>query len=48
MDDLVTSEVRRQWAKRAEQWKKEKEARKKLMKDVIDTRRKQIEERSEF
>lgn len=45
LDSLVTAEVAKQWAKRVEQWRREKEARKKLMQDVIDTRRKQIEEK---
>ena len=33
------------WAKRLQQWKTEKAARKKLLQDVIDTRKKQIEEK---
>ena len=48
LDSLVTAEVAKQWAKRVEQWRREKEARKKLMQDVIDTRRKQIEEKCTY
>ena len=45
LDALIDSEVKAQWQKRLEQWKKEKEARKKLMQDVLDTRKKQIQEK---
>ena len=45
LDSLVNEEVQRQWAKRVEQWRKEREARKKLMQDVLDTRKKQIQEK---
>ncbi len=45
LDALLTAEVEKQWAKRMEQWRKEKEARSKLMKDVMDTRRSQIQQK---
>lgn len=45
LDALVNSEVEKQWGKRVEQWRKEKEARRKLMQDVLDTRKKQIQEK---
>ena len=45
LDALITSEVEKQWAKRAEQWKREREARAKLMKDVLDTRKQQIKDK---
>ena len=45
LDTLITSEVEKQWAKRAEQWKREREARAKLMKDVLDTRKQQIKDK---
>ena len=47
LDALVNSEVEKQWAKRLEQWRKEREARKKLMQDVLNERKKQIEEKCE-
>lgn len=48
LDALVNEEVQKQWAKRVEQWRKEREARKKLVQDVLDTRKKQIQERCEY
>ena len=48
VDALVNSEVEKQWGKRLEQWRKEREARKKLMQDVLNERKKQIEEKCEF
>lgn len=45
LDALVNAEVQKQWAKRVEQWRMERQARKKLMQDVLDTRKKQIQER---
>lgn len=48
VDALVNSEVEKQWAKRLEQWRKEREARKKLMQDVLNERKKQVEEKREF
>lgn len=43
---MLNAEVNRQWEKRFEQWRKEKEARTSLMKQVFDTRRQQIENKS--
>ncbi|XP_074851889.1 cilia- and flagella-associated protein 53 [Carettochelys insculpta] len=47
MDKLLEEEMEKTWAKKAEQMRLEKEARKQLMKDVLDTRRLQIEEKLE-
>ncbi|XP_038258770.1 cilia- and flagella-associated protein 53 isoform X1 [Dermochelys coriacea] len=47
MDKLLEEEMEKSWAKKAEQMRLEKEARKRLMKDVLDTRRLQIEEKLE-
>ena len=47
LDALVNSDVEKQWGKRLEQWRKEREARKKLMQDVLEYRKRQIEEKSE-
>ena len=44
-DQLVTVEVEKQWSKRVAHWKMEKEARKRLMEDVIQTRKQQIKEK---
>ena len=46
LEKMLNVEVNRQWEKRLEQWRKEKDARASLMKEVFDTRRKQIEEKS--
>ena len=48
LDALVNEEVQKQWAKRVKQWRMEREARKKLLQDVLDTRKKQIQERREY
>lgn len=45
LDVLIQAEVEKQWARRLEQWRQEKAARKKLMQDVLNTRKKQIEEK---
>ena len=45
LDALINSEVAKQWAKRAEQWKREREARAKLMQEVIESRKQQIQEK---
>ena len=45
LDSLLTAEVEKQWAKRTQQWRKEREARRKLMDDVLKTRRQQIKEK---
>lgn len=48
MDALLTAEVEQQWGKRVAQWRKEKEARRKLMDDVMQTRRQQVQEKCEM
>jgi len=45
LDTIIQEEVEKQWARRIEQWRQEKAARKKLMQDVLDTRKKQVEEK---
>lgn len=45
LDALIQEEVEKQWARRLEQWRQEKAARKKLMQDVLNTRKEQIEEK---
>ena len=45
LDALIQGEVEKQWARRIEQWRQEKAARKKLMQDVLNTRKQQIEEK---
>lgn len=47
LDAIVSAEVERQWSKRIEQWKREAEARKKLLRSVLDGRHKQVEEKRE-
>lgn len=45
LDEMVSAEVERQWAQRLAQWRKEKEARRKLMQDVMQTRQEQIKQK---
>lgn len=45
MEQLMESELQQAWARREGQWRLEKAARDRLMKDVIDTRRLQIQEK---
>ncbi|MEE6508743.1 hypothetical protein FKM82_022807 [Ascaphus truei] len=45
MDKLIEADLERTWAKQAEQLRLEKEARNRLMKDVMDTRRLQIQDK---
>lgn len=45
LDVLIQEEVEKQWARRLEQWRQEKVARRKLMQDVLDTRKRQVEEK---
>ncbi|XP_040277026.1 cilia- and flagella-associated protein 53 [Bufo bufo] len=47
MEKLIEAELEKSWAKRAEQLRLEKEARNRLMKDVMETRRRQINEKLE-
>lgn len=44
-DKLLNEEMAKVWAKKAEQMRLEKEARKQLLKDVLNTRQLQIEEK---
>lgn len=44
-EQLFESELQQAWARREAQWRQEKTARDRLMKDVIDTRRLQIQEK---
>ncbi|NXD09456.1 CFA53 protein, partial [Nothocercus nigrocapillus] len=46
-DKLLEEEMAKAWAKKSEQLRLEKEARKQLLRDVLDTRQLQIEEKSE-
>ena len=45
LDRLVEEDVKMMWAKRLHQWRLEKEARHRLMQDVMETRRKQLQEK---
>lgn len=48
LEAVITVEVEKQWSRRLEQWRKEKEARNKLMQDVLDSRKKQIQEKCKY
>ena len=45
LDAIVNAEVEKQWAKRAAQWKQEAQARQKLLQDVLNTRKMQLQEK---
>lgn len=45
IDRMISAEVERQWQKRLSQWAKERNARKRLMEEVLAIRRQQVEER---
>ncbi len=47
LDALLNEEIQKQWAKRVNQWRMEREARKKLLQNVLETRKKQIQEKCE-
>lgn len=42
LDELISTEVEKQWQVKIEKWKKEKQARDKLMKDVLEIRKTQV------
>ena len=46
LDSMINAEVEKQWQVRLNQWNREKEARRKLLREVVDTRKKQIQEKS--
>lgn len=48
LDTIVTSEVEKQWNKRAEQWQREADARKELLHDVMETRKQQVQRKCMF
>lgn len=48
VDKLLKEERAKVWAKKAEQTRLEKEAREQLLKNVLDTRQLQIEEKSKW
>lgn len=47
LDSVVSAEVEKQWSRRVDQWKRESEARKKLLKDVLETRKQQVQQKCE-
>ena len=47
LDALLNEEIQKQWAKRVNQWRMEREARKKLLQNVLETRKIQIQEKCE-
>ena len=48
LEQLVNDEVEKKWKQTMEQYKLEREARKQLMGNVMQTRQQQVEERSKF
>ena len=47
LDAIMTAEVEKQWEKRLQQWRQERAARKKLMEEVMEGRRAQIQYKCE-
>ena len=45
MEALCDAEVEKMWDKRVRQWKAEKMARQKLLEEVVEARRQQIQQR---
>ena len=48
LDAIMTAEVEKQWEKRLQQWRQERAARKKLMEEVMEGRRAQIQYKCEW
>ncbi|XP_077988952.1 cilia- and flagella-associated protein 53-like [Glandiceps talaboti] len=48
LEQVVNEEVEKQWRKRLEQWDREREARKRLMQEVLAERQKQVEAKLEM
>ena len=48
LERLIHQEVEKMWQKRLNQWKLEREARKKLLADVLEGRARQLQERCKF
>ena len=47
LENLIQAEVEKMWQKRLAAWQTEREARKKLMQDVLAIRAQQVQERCE-
>lgn len=47
LDVIINDEVERQWARRAEQWQMEADARQTLLQDVLAIRKQQVEDKCE-
>ena len=48
LDAVVTAEVEKQWARRVDQWQREADARQNLLRDVLDIRKQQVQDKREF
>ncbi len=46
LDEMVSNEMEKQVKQRLAKWRKEKEARKRLLEDVMETRKRQIKYKS--
>ena len=45
MEKLVDAEVEKMWQKRLQQWKLEKQARQNLLQEVLESRKRQVEDK---
>ncbi len=48
IEQIIDSEIEKQFQKRLAQWKAEKEARRRLLEDVLRERKQQVEDKSKF
>lgn len=48
MEAIISAEVEANWQKRLAQWRREKEARRKMLEEVMSERNRQIQERCKY
>ena len=48
LDTIISAEVEKQWERRIAQWMREKEARQKLLQDVLNIRKQQVQDKCEL
>lgn len=45
LEEIMNEEIQKSWQKRIDQWNRESEARQRLLREVIEIRRQQVEDR---
>ncbi len=48
LDTVVSVEVEKQWEKKMDHWQREAEARQKLLHDVLDIRKEQVQDKCQY